>query len=81
MILLDDKAFLKFRYFLLEFDKANSKFNLFSRKDLILQEGVSANDLIDGVAIISGKEGTDGFTLKDDILLDTEGLGGESRKH
>ena len=63
MILLDDKALLKLRDFLLECEKINSKSNFFSEKYLILKAGVSTNDSIDGVAKIAGKEGIEGFTL------------------
>ena len=61
--------------FFLECDEMNYKFNFFSRKHLVLKVGVSENDSIEGVARISGKEGTSGFTLKVDTLLDAEELG------
>lgn len=59
----------------------NSKSNLFSRKDLVLKAGVSSNDSTYGVDVIARKEGTEVFTLKADVLLDPEGLGGGSRNH
>ena len=61
MSILDDKTFLKLRYFLFECEKNNSKSNLFSGKELVLKTGVSSNYSIDGVAIISGKEVIAGF--------------------
>ena len=73
--LSDDKAFLKLRYFMLECEKTKSKSNFFSRKDLVLKAGVSANDSIDEVSRILGKKGILGLTLKVDTLLDAEGLG------
>ena len=70
-----DKAFLKDRYFLLECNKIVSKFNLFSRKDLVFKAGVSSHDLTHGVARITGKEGIVGYTLKACTLFNAEVLG------
>ena len=55
MNLLDNKYFLKTRDFLLECEKINSKSDFFSRKDLVLKAGVSANHSIDGIARIVRK--------------------------
>ena len=75
MSLSDNKAFLILRNFLLDCEKINYKFNLFSRKDLVLKTDVSANDSIDGIARIVGKEGIVGFTLKEHASIDTESIG------
>ena len=71
MSLLDDKAFLKVIDFILECEKIVSKFNFFSKKYLVLKEGISVHYSIDRVAIIVGKDGIKGFTLKTNILLNT----------
>ena len=80
MSLLDDKALLKVRYFLLESEKIVSKFKLFSRKDLVFKTGVSAHESTDVIARILGKEGIQSFTLKACTLLYAEGLRGVNQE-
>ena len=53
--LLDDKALLKLKCFLLECEKTSSKSKLFSAKALVLNEVVSENDSIDEIARITVK--------------------------
>ena len=74
--LSDDKDLLKVTRFLIECKKIVSKFNFFSRKDLVFKAGISVNYSIDGAARISVKEGMWGFTLKLDTSLNSEWLGG-----
>ena len=53
----DGKSFLKVKDFILTREKTASKFNFFSRKDLVFKAGIYVNYSIDGAARISVKEG------------------------
>ena len=68
MSLFGDKALLKLKDFLLECEKTNSKFDLFSGKYLVLKSGISVNDSTHGVARIS-KKGNRRFHFKSRYLL------------